>query len=221
MKTRPNIVAAVTCVAALSFGLSAKAQNLLTDPGFESGGVSSPWNTFNGAAFSQDFAQTGSWSMLNNGPGGFTVPGAFQILPTTAGAEYDLTGFGLTPTAPGAGSSFGILQITFFSGVNGTGGNLGTIDVSNGNTPTGAGNAQGSQQINSASQTGVWIPLDTGIAQAPTGSQSLEVFTLVVDQNPTKVYFDNLDLTQVPEPSTFALFALTGAGLYGRLRRGK
>ena len=116
----------------------------------------------------------------------------------------------MTPTAPGAGTSFGILQITFFSGANGTGGNLGTIDVSNGNTPTGAGNAQGSQQINSASQTGVWIPLDTGIAQAPTGSQSLEVFTLVVDQNPTKVYFDNLDLTQVPEPSAFALFALAG-----------
>ncbi len=147
------------------------------------------------------------------------MPGAFETLPTVAGNEYDLTGFGLTPNAPATGS-FGILQITFFSGANGTGANLGTINISNGGTPTGAGNAQTSQQISPSSSTGVWIPLDTGIAQAPAGAQSLQAFTLVVGQN-TTVYFDDLALTQVPEPSTFALFGIAGAGLYGMLRRRK
>ncbi len=222
MKIRPNIVAVATCVAALSLGLSAQAQNLLTDPGFESGAPATPgWSTFNGATFSQDFAHSGSWSMLNNGGGNFSVPGAFETFATTAGSEYDMTGFALTPTAPGAGTSFGALQITFWSGANGTGNNLGTINISNGGTPTGPGNAQTSQQVNSSSPTGVWIPLDTGIAQAPAGSQSFQVFTIVVDQNPTKVYFDDLVLTQVPEPSMFALFGVAGAGLYGMLRRRK
>src|SRR5262252_3964133 len=95
MKTRPNIVGAVACLAALSFGLAAQAQNLLTDPGFESGGVGSAWSTFGNSSFSQNFARTGSWSMLNNGPGNFSVPGAFQTLAAAPGQAFDLTGYGL------------------------------------------------------------------------------------------------------------------------------
>src|SRR5262245_44850349 len=128
MKIRPNTLGAVGAVAALSIGLSAQAQNLLTDAGFESGGAASPWSTFNGAAFSTTFARTGSFSMENNGHGSFGVPGAFQTFATVAGAEYELTGYALTPTAPGTGTTFGALQITFFSGANGTGANLGTIN---------------------------------------------------------------------------------------------
>lgn len=214
MKIPANTIGAVACVAAVSFILSAQAQNLLTDPGFESGGVSSAWSTFNGAAFSQNYAHSGSWSMDDNGLGGFGVPGSFQTLSTVAGDAYDLTGFGLTPTEPGTGTTFGALQITFFSGPNGTGSNLGTVETS-------PGNAQLSNEINSSSPTGVWIPLDTGIATAPAGAQSLQVFTIVVDQNPANVYFDDITLSQVPEPSSFALAGLGAIGLFGVLRRRK
>ena len=215
MNIRPNILSAATLVAALSLGgLTAQAQNLLSDPGFESGGVGSPWSTFGAVSYSQTFAHSGSWSLENNGTGNFTVPGAFETFATTAGAMYDFTGFALTPTTPGAGASFGILQITFFSGANGTGANLGTVATS-------PGNAQTSAQVNAGSPTGTWISLDTGIAQAPVGAQSFQVFTLVVDQNPTTVYFDDLNLQQVPEPSSFALMGLGGMGLVGWLRRRK
>lgn len=213
MKIRPNIVGAVACVTALS-GLSLQAQNLLTDPGFESGGVSSAWSTFNGAAFSQDFARSGSWSMDDNGHGGFGVPGSFQTLATVGGAEYDLTGYGLTPTTPGTGTTFGALQITFFSGPNGTGSNLGTVQTS-------PGNALVSNEINASSPTGVWIPLDTGLATAPVGAQSLQVFTIVVDQNAANVYFDDISLTQVPEPSSMAFAGLGALSLFRMLRRRK
>lgn len=212
MKIRPNIVGAVACVVALSFSMSVHSQNLLTDPGFESGGVSSAWSTFNGAAFSQTFAHSGSWSMEDNGLGGFGVPGSFETLPTVAGNAYDLSGFALTPAAPGTGTTFGALQITFFSGPNGTGSNLGTVETS-------PGNALLSNEINASSPTGVWIPLDTGTAIAPAGAQSLQVFTIVVDQNAANVYFDDLTLTQVPEPSTFAFAGLGLIGLFAKLRR--
>jgi len=214
MKIRPNIISGAACAAALCLGLSVSAQNLLSDPGFESGGVSSAWTPVNGAEFSQNFALSGSWSMECPGPGGFAVPLAFQTLSASAGEEFDLSGFGFAPTAPGTGTSFGALQITFFSGPNGSGSNLGTVQTS-------PGNALVSNEINASSPTGQWLSLNTGTATAPTGAESLQAFVIVVDQNPTTVYFDNISLTQVPEPSSFALAGLGALGLFGMLRRRK
>lgn len=214
MKIRSNIVGVAVCAVALSAGTSLHAQGLLTDAGFESGGVGSAWSGFNGGAFSQTVAHFGTWSFEDNGHGGFGVPGSFQTLAATAGFSYELTGFGYTPTTPGGGNTFGALQITFFSGANGTGSNLGTVQTS-------PGNALVSNPINASSATGVWTALDTGIATAPAGAQSMQVFTIVVDQNPADVFFDDLSLTQVPEPSAFALSGLAALGLFTTLRRRK
>lgn len=222
-------MAGVACAAAFTLAMAqtSRAQNLLNDPYFASGtfvsGGVGGWSPFNPpqSIFSTayTFGPT-TYSMELVGYGGYSVPGAYQTLPTAAGDEYDLTGFSYAATAPPAGTDFGILQITFFSGPNAGGNNLGTIDVSNGNTPTGAGNAQVSNQINSSSPAGTWISMDTGIAEAPAGAESLAVYALVIDQNATTVYFDDLSLTAVPEPTTLSLAGLGLLGLLGiRVRR--
>lgn len=185
---------------AAAFALSAssvQAQNLLADPGFESGlavsGGIGGWTPFNGAAFSTTYARSGSYSMEDSGGGGYTVPGSYQYVAATAGDSYLLTGWGYIPTAL-TGASVGELQITFTdSSFN----NLGTVQTS-------PGNALGSTpQINSSSSTGTWIEMSV-LATAPANTAYIEPFTLVLDATPTTVYFDDLTLTQVPEPSTLA-----------------
>ncbi|HEX3798761.1 MAG TPA: PEP-CTERM sorting domain-containing protein [Verrucomicrobiae bacterium] len=218
--TTSKLLKTAVCVAVASLGVTAlQAQNLLTDPGFENQtpAANGGWNLFNGAAFSSAQAHTGTMSMLDTGAGGFSVPGSDEVLPTGPGVEYQLTGFGLISSAiPANGDTDnGILQITFWSGPNATGNNLGSIDISNGGIATGANNAQLSNPVNSSSPVGQWIPLDTGIAQAPVGAVSLEAFTLVLDQDPTAVYFDDLTLTlvQAPEPGTLTLLGLSLLGI--------
>ena len=98
MKLTKLIGSAACAVAMLVLGNStAQAQNLITDPSFENQtaapnpnptGVQG-WSTFNGAAFSQTVAHTGSWSMLIPGGGGnFSVPGAFENFAASAGETF-------------------------------------------------------------------------------------------------------------------------------------
>jgi hypothetical protein len=215
MKTFSKIItASVSIVAALA--LSAQGQNLLSDPNFASGtavasGIGG-WSTFNGAAFSTTytFGPT-TFSMKDSGPGGYTVPGSFQYVAATAGTTYLLTGYAFIPTALASASDQGFLQITF---VNSTFGNLGTVQTSPGNalvsTPI----------ISNTSSTGTWIQL-SATATAPVGTAYAEPFTLVLDADaPTAVYFDDLSLTVVPEPSTLALAGLgLATGLFFIRRR--
>lgn len=210
MKMFPKVITGVIgMAAALALSVSTtQAQNLLSDPGFESGtpdpsGVGG-WGVFGGAAFSTAQANTGIYSMLDTGPGGYTVPGSYQFLPSSAGLSYNLTGYG-DATAALTGASEGFLQITFFSGANGAGSNLGTVATS-------PGNAQPSNPITSSSPTGTWLLLSETDVTAPAGTASIAVYTLVLDANATSVAFDDLTLTQVPEPSSLALLGM-GLGL--------
>src|SRR5207244_2431322 len=156
--------------------------NVLTDPGAENG-TAAPnpnptsipgWSFFNGAAFSTNYAHSGTNSLGDVGGGGFQVPGDYQQFAAAAGQVWAMKGFALTPTAIAAGANFGQLQITFFSGPNGTGSNLGTVETS-------PGNAKASTPVNNLSPVGQWIPL-TVTATAPAGAQSMQAFTIVIDQ---------------------------------------
>lgn len=209
------------CSAALGAATMSAHANLLVDPGAESQ-ISTPnpatgygqgWSLFNGAAFSTTVAQSGTWSMACNGPGGFSVPGAYQQFAATAGQVFTLSGFGLTTAALTPDASFGVLQLTYFSGANGTGSNLGTVESS-------PGNAYSSAQINSTSAVNTWIPLSVS-ATAPVGTMSVQAFVITIDQSAAPIYFDNLNLTAtaVPEPSTLALAGMGGMGILTLLRR--
>jgi hypothetical protein len=205
MKTLTKVIGSgVGMAAALALTtLTTQAQNLLSDPDFASGapvaGGFGGWSTFNGANFSTAYTLgPTSYSMENSGPGGYTVPGSFQYDPATPGASYLLTGYAYIPTAL-TGASLGFLQVTFVDST--TTQNLGTVQTSPGNallsTPT----------ISSTSPTGTWIQMSE-TATAPAGTAYIEPFTLVLDANATAVYFDDLSLTQVPEPSSLALVGM-------------
>jgi hypothetical protein len=202
MKTCIKIVG-ISIATSVAFAAQA---NLLSDPGFESGTVvpsgMGGWATFNGAAFSTAYARTGAYSMVDSGPGGYHVPGSFQYDPATPGVSYLLTGYAFIPTALSSASDQGFLQITFVDST--TTQDLGTVQTSPGHalvsTPI----------VNNSSPTGTWIFMSE-IATAPANTAYAEPFTLVLDADaPTTVYFDDLSLTVVPEPSTLALM---GVGL--------
>lgn len=217
MKKRAKSIIGLACATAftLSMATTSRAANDLIDPGAEAQTVSGTgngvggWTLGGGAVFSQDVAHSGTWSIKEFGPGAFAVPYAFQTFPTNSfqvvNPHYIMTGFGLTPAAiTPAVTSYGVLEITFFSGPNGTGVNLGTAE-----TP---GNGQFSAvHIDSTTPLNTWVSM-TVTAHAPVSAQSVGFYALVLDQTPTHVYFDDLTAAQViPEPSSYAL-VLTGLG---------
>jgi len=200
---------------------SAGATNVLIDPGFEAQAVSPTnngvggWSSLPGAAFSTDVARSGTRSMkivtANN------HSGSFQTFPAFFGDQYRLTGWALTPTTLQGNPAFGVLQVTYFSGLDGTGTNLGT-----GETP---GTAKSSNPINASTASNTWTFLDLGVASAPPGTRSVQASILFTDLNgPVNgegVYFDDLDLQLVgiPEPSTLTAMGIGFIAIVGRRRK--
>ena len=220
-KIQQHLKTMLCCAALGAVAMSTQAQNLLVDPGAElqtstpnpATGYGQGWAFFNGATFSQTVAHSGTWSIADVGAGGYTVPGAYQQFAAAAGQQFTMTGFGLTTAALTTG--YGDLQITYWSGPNGTGSNLGTVETS-------PGNAYPSAQINSGTPVNTWTALSV-TATAPVGTQSIDAYAITIDATAAPIYFDDMTLTATatPEPSTLALAGMGGMAMLSLLRRRK
>lgn len=183
-----KIAAALLVNATLTFGvLNSHGQNLLIDPGFELQTPASAggWTTFSGF-FSTDFAHSGNWSMLD--VGFFSIPVTFQQFPAAPGSQWQMTGYGLTPSPLLGDPAFGIIQVSFFDIF---GNDLGTVETAGTGT-----RAKISNPVDGSATPGQWIFLDTGIATAPAGTAYIQAFTVYVDfsGNIQGVYFDDTTL---------------------------
>jgi len=217
--------------ATAAFALSAQAQNLLVNGSFESasqftanpitttgpGYINAGWGTYNDAAQSNmgsspDFPEDGSYALLETQAStqSWSVPGAFQITAPVggiiAGDTYQYSGYYLSDANPIqgvlAGPQFGFRQV-----VGTTYNEVGT-DV----------NLPGYWTALTSANT--WIPFSMSEV-APVGATSFIVYAQLGGGKVGTVdlYYDNLSVVIVPEPTSLALVAMGLAAVPFYFRR--
>lgn len=206
MKTLLGTIGSIACLAAaLAFtALSAQAQNLLVDPGFESGvfgqpnpipvpgGVGGGWAAF-GSTISTTSARSGTHSVLVN-DNSWNPQGLYQMLTASPGQMFDLSAWYMTPNPSAAGYATPVLaQISYFD-----------------STGTGIpGAVFGNWLATGAANT--WVQAPDVIGTAPAGTAYVGAYLMMMDNNAAngfQMYFDDVSLTVVPEPSSLALVGL-------------
>jgi hypothetical protein len=216
-------------LAAFIFMLSAgnpAPANVLANPGFESGAVlgnppapgAAGWMTFanaNTASANINPVRTGVGSLQLVGGGNFSVPGAFQTFPASPGQIWDLQGYMLTQNALPANTTFGLLKVVWSNGTD----DLPPADIIFGQA--GPGDNPGIESLpllNSTSTPNTW-QFTQARGVAPPGTTQVSFFALFVDQSAGTGFFDDLQATLIPEPTSFAFLILGGVALVGIFRR--
>lgn len=178
--------------------------NLLADPGFESGtvvpGATGGWNTIR-ATFSQDYAHSGQWSLRSPYvPTSFNAP-ALQYIGAVPGQQYRVSTWAFTPATLPAGLR-GVL-IMFFTDSNGS--LLGNYNLA-------------PHIVDQTTPANTWVELSltfTAPSQAVSVYVEPTLINLASGTLPTgpAVYFDDVSLTAVPEPSCLAMILLGIGGV--------
>jgi hypothetical protein len=245
MKMLHKILGCSTVAVALALSASTtQAQNLLTNPGFESAGgfvagtgpggsltnaqVGLGWaNNFGGSgqgpndmSSSADSPHDGSYALLAvNGVGNAWNPqGSYQLVSGIAGNSYTYSIYALTDTGmfPGTGSSWTTPVDIQMQFLTSQLVNLNTVDL-------------GWSALSANDQ---WQQFTVnGVAPAGTAYVSVYAFAMIgawpappAPQQPAaiNVYFDTASLTTpAPEPTTLALAGLGGAAALSLIRRRK
>ncbi|MBV9463148.1 MAG: PEP-CTERM sorting domain-containing protein [Verrucomicrobiae bacterium] len=227
---------AILAAAAVALAAPAHAQNtLLANPSFEldadSNNFPDNWAGFDqaGAGFqggwTTAFAQNGLHSVRfdnRSAAGTFegivaqnsawtaaSPSGPHEFLAVTPGATMSFSGFALNdPTTPITGAASAVFQLEFYNSTFGVDANLFNAW---GHSATLNGNSLSTSQ---------WTQFSTGNVVVPTGAAYAK-FTVVESPNGNtgSFYVDNL--AAVPEPSSLAMWSISGLGLLGMLARRK
>jgi hypothetical protein len=191
-------------------------QNQIVDPGFELGiTANNPnpsgapgWAFFAGAGEPFDpNAHSGSFSCYMDGaPGGYYVPGAYQVFAASPGQTYTLSGWVYTPNALVAGSNdFAILQISYTTGAppsNYAGGTLQAAFGVNVGTPGLTPNVIPPGTV--LLPQGVWTYTSV-TATAPAGTNSMGAYLLNINADSNAFFlFDDTSLV-LNKPGDFNL----------------
>ena len=188
---------------------AAHGQNLLTNPGFESG--LDGWSTF-GNVFAETanppqfvpFEGDGLVSMFGNFSGGFNVSGLFQEFAATPGSQWTMDGYSrhfsgdpmIGVGAPDA--NWVVMKLAFKDAADLE---IGAVEAT---------------ILDGTSPTDVWIDNDPIVGIAPAGTVQVEAFFLYLQPgfDGGAAHIDNAYL--IPAPSGAALL---GLGLLGVCRR--
>lgn len=193
--------------AVLASGSAAMAQNVLVNPGFESG--LSGWTTF-GNVFAESITPlsgSGVAKMFGGFTGGFNVQGMFQTFPAAPGQNWNFsanfrhnTGDNLVGNGP-AGSNWVISKLEFRNAADGV-----------------TGFAE-SAPFDGRNALDVWTPTSTGSLVAPAGTASVWAFFLFLQPqfDGGAVLIDDASL--VPAPGVAGFFGIAGLTLVSRRRR--
>ena len=227
MKMILGTIGSAACLAAV-LALTAsttQAQNLLVDPGFESGvagqpnpiplpgvitvgnptgalnGVGGGWTVFNGATYATTHPEAGTYSLqLSEGAtSACNFEAAYQVIGgVTAGQKYTATGHFMATTTLSAYNPV-FIQLDF---LNASGADIGTVET----TP---GHALAVQY--GAPSVGTWYTA-TVTATAPAGAVYVAPYFAMMENgaNPgaETVFWDTSTMTVVPEPGSLALLGL-------------
>lgn len=187
-----------------SMAVSVCAQNLLTNGDFEDG--ANGWTElFNGAAVNSDYVRSGASSLMLEGTGAWSVPGAYVSLPANPGDVFNFQGYLGVDTQlvdPGA-LMVGLFKIVWSDGSS----DLDPLvpDTALIGTPlTGTDpGIEATPLVDPSTPGSSWVFAEAQ-GTAPAGTTSVSFFALFVNGGVGTIYADDLVVTVVPEPQTYA-----------------